>query len=168
MFHLPLKSAKSGRGFGSAANMAEADSVVEEDGQGDEAGEPEHHGQTLDGKDDTRVVELRIGVPHRYQDQVGERDQRDDGAEEQEGDLRRRAGIPVAAPPVGHCDGWILSVIWIEDAFNVMMLTISCQTENEDCKKSLHDSQGSCEDAALVERHADLMLRFSIKLVCLW
>lgn len=47
----------------------------------------------------------------------------------------------------------------------VMVLTISCQTENEQCEERLHDAQGSCEGAVLVERHADLILRCPMELV---
>ena len=47
------------------------------------------------------MVELGLREAHRYDDQVGEGDQGDDRAEQEEADLRRRAGMPIAAPPVG-------------------------------------------------------------------
>ena len=81
--------------------MAEANSVAQEDCEGNEAGEPEDHSQAFDSCDDAGMVELGFREAHRHNDQVGEGDQGDDRAEQEEADLRRRAGMPIAAPPVG-------------------------------------------------------------------
>jgi hypothetical protein len=83
--------------------MPEAYSVAEPDSEGKEACKPEDHRQPLDTSDDTGVVCLGLGEAHRHHGQVGEGDQCEDRAEEEEGDLRRCAGIPVAAPPVDDC-----------------------------------------------------------------
>lgn len=48
------------------------------------------------------MVELGLREAHRYDDQVGEGDQGDDRTEQEEADLRGRAGMPVTTPPV--CD----------------------------------------------------------------
>lgn len=102
--NIPLESAKSGCSLRCAANMPEAHSVAHKDRERDEAGEPEQHREALDGKDHHGIVELALGEAHGYQDQVGQGEDGEDGAEEEEADLRRRSGIPVAAPPVGDCE----------------------------------------------------------------
>jgi hypothetical protein len=48
------------------------------------------------------MVELGLRKAHWYNDQVGEGDQSNDRAEQEEADLRGSAGMPVAAPPVGN------------------------------------------------------------------
>jgi hypothetical protein len=53
------------------------------------------------------MVELGFREAHRHNDQVGEGDQGDDRAEQEEADLRGRAGMPVAAPPVGNYECWL-------------------------------------------------------------
>ena len=83
--------------------MPEAYSVAEPDCESKEACKPEDHRQALNTSDDGGVVRFGFGEAHRHHDQVGEGDQCEDRAEEEEGDLRRGAGIPVAAPPVGDC-----------------------------------------------------------------
>jgi len=81
--------------------MPEANPVAQEDREGNKAGEPEDHGQAFDAHDYAGMIEFGLRKAHRYNDQVGEGDQGDDRAEQEEADLRRRAGMPIAAPPVG-------------------------------------------------------------------
>lgn len=57
--------------------MSEADPVTQEDCQCKEPSEPEDHGQALDAGNYACVVELAFGEAHRYDDQVGESDQRE-------------------------------------------------------------------------------------------
>jgi hypothetical protein len=101
--NIPSESTKRGRSLRRAANMPEAYSVAEPYSEGEEAGEPKDHRQAFDTSDDAGVVCLGFGEAHRHDDQVGKGDQREDRAEEEEGDFRGRAGVPVAAPPVGDC-----------------------------------------------------------------
>jgi len=84
--------------------MAEANPIAQEDGERNESGEPEDHGQALDSHDDAGMVQLGLRKAPRYDDQVGEGDQGDDSAEQEEADLRGRTSVPVAAPPVGDCE----------------------------------------------------------------
>ena len=67
--------------------MPEAYSVAEPDREGEEAGEPENHRQALDSGDDVGMVGFCFGEAHGHYDQVGEGDDCEDRAEEQEGDL---------------------------------------------------------------------------------
>ena len=60
--------------------------MAQEDCKGHETGEPEDHGQALDAGYHAGVVELAFRETHRYHDQVGERDQSDYRAEQQEAD----------------------------------------------------------------------------------
>lgn len=83
--------------------MSEAHPVTHEDSERKEASEPEEHRHSFDSGDYSSMVEFGLGEAHRHHDEVSEGDDGEDGAEEEEGDLRRRAGIPVAAPPVGDC-----------------------------------------------------------------
>jgi len=101
--NIPSKSAKRCCGLRCTAYIPEAYSVAEPDSEGNEAGEPKDHRQALDTSDDAGMVCFGFGEAHRHHDQVGEGDQCKDRAEEQEGDLRGRAGVPVSAPPVGDC-----------------------------------------------------------------
>lgn len=81
--------------------MAKANPVAQEDRERNEAGEPEDHGQAFDSRDDAGMVELGLRETHGHNDEVGEGDQGDDRAEQEEADLRGCASVPVAAPPVG-------------------------------------------------------------------
>lgn len=87
--------------------MSEADSVAQEDCERNEAGEPEHHGQTFNSSDYAGMVELCFCEAHRDDDQVGESNQGNDCAEQQEANLRGCTSMPIAAPPVGNYEGWL-------------------------------------------------------------
>lgn len=117
--------------------MAEANPVAQEDCERNETGEPEDHGQAFDSRDDAGVVELGLRKAHRYDDQVGQGDQGNDRAEQEEADLRWRASMPVAAPPVGD---------------------IARQAKYENCKDRLNNSQNEDEAWAFVESHLDRIL----------
>ena len=135
--------------------MAEANPVAQEDCECNETGEPEDHGQAFDSCNDAGVVELGLRKAHRHNDQVGQGDQGNDRAEQEEADLRWRAGMPVAAPPVGDCDCWL-------DTFCEVCgneeLTIARQAKYEDCEDRLNNSQNEDEAWTFVESHLDRIL----------
>lgn len=136
--------------------MAEANPIAQEDCERNEAGEPEDHGQAFDSGDDASVVELGLSKAHRYDNQVGQGDQGNDRAEQEEADLRWRAGMPVATPPVGDCDCW-LDPFFCE-VYGNEELTIARQAKYEDCEDRLNNSQNEDEAWTFVESHLDRIL----------
>ena len=85
-----MKRAKDGGGGHDAADVivAQMSPVTAIDGDGDEAGKPEQHGDGVDGQQDELVgIALEEG---RGQGEVGQDEQGPDGGEEQEVDLRGR------------------------------------------------------------------------------
>ena len=118
--------------------MAEANSVAQEDRERNEAGEPENHGQAFDSRDDAGVVELALRKAHRDNDQVGQGDQSNDRAKQEEADLRWCAGMPVAAPPVGDCGCWLDTFC---DICGNEELTIARQAKYEDCEDRLNNAK---------------------------
>jgi len=80
--YVPLESRKRGAGFRDAADGAEADAVAQEDGQGDEPREPEQHRQGLGGQDAGFV--RGDGEARGRDDEVGQREERPDGGDDQE------------------------------------------------------------------------------------
>lgn len=119
--------------------MAEANPVAQEHCERNEAGEPEDHRQAFDSRDDAGVVELGLRKAHRYNDQVGQGDQSNDRAEQEEADLRWGAGMPVAAPPVGDFDSWLAS--FIDEVCGDEELTIARQAKYEDCEDRLNNAK---------------------------
>jgi hypothetical protein len=136
--------------------MPEANPVAQEDCESDEAGEPEHHGQAFDARNYAGMIEFGLREAHRYDDQVGESDQGDDRAEQEEADLRGCAGMPVAAPPVGDCER-LLDSIFVELRSDEE-LTIACQAQYEDCKNRLNDTKNKHEVSTFVESHLGQIL----------
>lgn len=66
--------------------MPKANPTTKEDGERDETGEPADQNEALDARDNARVVQFRLAPSHGHEDQVGEGEQCDDGAEDEEGD----------------------------------------------------------------------------------
>ena len=101
--YVPLESRKRGAGFRGAADGAEADAVAQEDGQGDGSREPEQHRQGLGGQDAGFV--RGGGEACGRDDEVGQREERPDGGDDQDVHFRRRELVPLAGPPVRDCGG---------------------------------------------------------------
>lgn len=102
MAHSPLKGGEGSRSLGDVAHVPEADAVAEQGGQGDEAGEPEQHGQRLGGEDG-ELVRGGGDAPGR-EDEVEQREEGPDGGEDEEVDLGGRVAVPVAGPPCRDCE----------------------------------------------------------------
>lgn len=83
--------------------MAEANPVAEKHRQRDESREPEQHCQGLCAQDAELVGEGRE-APWR-EEEVEEREERKDGGEEEEVDLRGRVGVVGVRPPVRDLEG---------------------------------------------------------------
>lgn len=94
----PLESRKRGAGFRGVADGAEADAVAQEDGQGDESREPEQHRQGLGGQDAEFVRD--DGEARGRDDEVGQREERPGGGDDQDVHFPRRELVPLAGPPV--------------------------------------------------------------------
>ena len=101
--YVPLKSRKRGAGLRGVADGAEADAVAQEDGQGDESREPEQHRQGLGGQDAEFV--RGDGEARGRDDEVGQREERPDGGDDQDVHFPRRELVPLAGPPVRDCGG---------------------------------------------------------------
>lgn len=71
------------------------------DGEGDEAGEPEEHGQRLDGEDGEFV--RRLNHEHWREGQVEQGQDGPERGEDEEIDLRRRRYIGVVVIPMCDC-----------------------------------------------------------------
>ena len=79
------------------------------------------------------MVEFCFGEAEGHDDEVDEGEERPDGAEEEEADLRGGAGVPVVVPPVGDWEerrvlvggGWDGG--WEEVGF-----TVGCEAEDDD------------------------------------
>ena len=81
----PLKSAKHGRGLRRPANPALADQQgADEDGDGDEAREPEEHGDGIEGQHGELVGEA--GEVAGHEGEVGRHEEGPDGGEDEEVD----------------------------------------------------------------------------------
>lgn len=76
--------------------MPKAHAITQEHSQRNEAREPEQHGQELGAEHGEFVVEFGLGEAQGHDDEVDEREEGPDTAEEEEADLRRRARVPVA------------------------------------------------------------------------
>jgi hypothetical protein len=59
--------------------------------------------------------------------------------------------MPVAAPPVGHCECW--SVAISVEACGDYKLTIACQAKYEDREDRLNDTESEDEESTFVESH---------------
>ena len=101
--YVPLKSRKRGAGFRGVADGAETDAVAQEDGQGDESREPEQHRQGLGGQDAEFVRD--DGEARGRDDEVGQREERPGGGDDQDVHFPRRELVPLAGPPVRDCGG---------------------------------------------------------------
>lgn len=102
---LPFKCAKDhGRGdrFTNANATTVAGEIVPIGGQGDEAGEPEQHGQGVEGKNGKFVGKaLEHGG---CQSEIGQHQEGPDGDEDHEADFRRHVAVEgVIIEPVGRC-----------------------------------------------------------------
>lgn len=93
----PLKRGKGGGRLGRVAHIPKADAVTQEGGQGDEAGEPEEHGESLGGEDAELVG--GGGEAPGSEDEVEQGEQGPDGGKDEEVDLRGRVAVPIAGPP---------------------------------------------------------------------
>lgn len=136
--------------------MAEANPVAQEDREGNEASEPEDHGQAFDARNYAGMIEFGLREAHRYDDQVCERDQGNDRAEQEEADLRGCASVPVTAPPVGDCE-------YLLDSFSVKVRsheehTIARQAQYEDCENRLNNPENKDEVSTFVESHLGQIL----------
>jgi hypothetical protein len=101
----PLERGKDDGSLCDIADLAKADAVTQKDCEGDEAGEPEEHGQGLGSQNAKLVAGSAVGESPGHDDEVGEGEDGPDGAEDEEVDLRGRHVVPVAVPPAGDCCG---------------------------------------------------------------
>lgn len=100
--HSPFKSSEHTRGpRGPASTSRTSQQFAEEDGEGDESGKPEEHGERLDGQDGELVGGARE-EPWR-ESQVDEGEKRPEGGEYEEVDLRRGSQVGVIVIPVRDC-----------------------------------------------------------------
>ena len=144
--------------------MSKADPIAQKDRECNEASEPEDHGQAFHAQNHGCLVVFALGEAHGHDDQVGEGDQGEDCAEEQEADLRGRACVPVAAPPVGDCMPWLASCC--NKTRRGGRLTIARQAEDEYCEKRLDRTQDEGEAALFIESHVDVVSSWR-DLVCM-
>lgn len=86
LYNIPFESAKSSCSLRRAADMSKAEPIAQKDRERNEAGEPEYHGYAFDAGNDAGVVELGFGEAHGDHDQVGQSDQSDYRAKEEEAD----------------------------------------------------------------------------------
>jgi len=84
--------------------MPKAHPIAQEHGQRHETRKPEQHRQGLREENAEFVVRDRVGEAPWHDTQVDEREERPDGAEEEEVDLGGRQGVPVVGPPVADYD----------------------------------------------------------------
>jgi len=94
----PFESSKYRGSFCSVADSAKADTITQEDGQRDEACEPENHGQGLGSQN--AILVCGIGEARRRDDDVAEGENGPDGGEDEEVYFGRRILVPLAGPPV--------------------------------------------------------------------
>lgn len=81
--------------------MSKADPIAQEHRQRNEAREPKDHRHGLNAQDGELVMRDRLGEAPWHDDEVQEREDRPDRAEDKVVDLRGRGVVPVAGPPVG-------------------------------------------------------------------
>lgn len=154
--NIPCESTKRGCSLRCAAYVPEAYSVAEPNSEGKETSEPEDHRQTFNTSDDASVVRFGFREAHRHHDQVGEGDQCEDRAEEQESDLRRCTGIPVAAPPVCDCVGMLVLGFGCDRC--ELQLTVARQSKYEEREDCLDGAERKDKGPAFVESHVGLTL----------
>lgn len=66
--------------------MPKAHPITQEHSERNETGEPADQNEALNARDDARVVQFRLAPSHGQEDQVGEGEQGDYRAEDEEGD----------------------------------------------------------------------------------
>lgn len=153
----PFKRRKDRRRLGRRAHVPETHAIAQEDGQRDEACEPENHGDHLDDEDERAAHVAEFGVVHAvgeapgHEDEEDEGEERPDGAEDEVGDLRGRAGVPVAGPPFRDCGRLSVNMF---SASPRRSRTISREAQDDDGEDGLRDTQRQDDrPAGEVEAH---------------
>lgn len=100
MVDSPFQRSKDNSCLCDIADLAEADPVAKENGERNESGEPEEHGECFSAEDAELVVHGAVGHLPRNHAEVSHRENGEDRREDEEVDFGGRHVVPIAIPPI--------------------------------------------------------------------